>query len=274
MQIKVLVENTTKLEEFPIEHGLSIYIEMGNHKILFDLGKSGVFLENAKRLQVPIEEVDTVIISHGHYDHGGGLDSFLKANSKAKIYLHENAFHAYYAKRLNGKEEYIGLDQKLKDNPRLILGDGNQKIDRGIVLFSGVKTKEFCSISNLNLMEKVNGKMIPDNFCHEQNLILTENGKKVLISGCSHNGILNILNLYLEREGRPADIVIGGFHLCRPETGESEDSILVKGIARRLAALGSQYYTCHCTGEAAFDCLKEIMKEQIDYLSGGMELVL
>jgi len=80
MIIKTLVENTAVSKEYECEHGLSLYIETNKHKILFDLGKSDLFLKNAKRLNVDITEVDLVVISHGHYDHGGGLGAFLKTN--------------------------------------------------------------------------------------------------------------------------------------------------------------------------------------------------
>lgn len=76
MIIKVLVENTAVSSEYGKVHGLCLYIETENHKVLFDLGPSGLFLENALKMGVKIEEVDTVVISHGHYDHGGALDSF------------------------------------------------------------------------------------------------------------------------------------------------------------------------------------------------------
>jgi len=81
MIIKTLVENTALSKNFGSEHGLSLYIEANSHKILFDVGASELFLENAKKLNVDISEVDYLIISHGHYDHGGGLRAFLRENT-------------------------------------------------------------------------------------------------------------------------------------------------------------------------------------------------
>jgi len=109
MIIKTLVENTALSKNFGSEHGLSLYIEANSRKILFDVGASELFLENAKKLNVDICEVDYLIISHGHYDHGGGLRAFLRENTKAEIFLHRLAFEKYYALRSNDEPEYSEL---------------------------------------------------------------------------------------------------------------------------------------------------------------------
>ncbi|MDD2234946.1 MAG: MBL fold metallo-hydrolase [Desulfitobacteriaceae bacterium] len=88
MLIKTLVENISISKDFGNEHGLSLYIETKKHKILFDVGASELFLQNAKKLDVNITDVDILVISHGHYDHGGGLKVFLQENSAATVYLH------------------------------------------------------------------------------------------------------------------------------------------------------------------------------------------
>lgn len=92
MLIKTLVENTSISKDFGSEHGLSLYIETKKHKILFDVGASELFLKNAKKLDVSIADVDFLVISHGHYDHGGGLKSFLHENTKVEVFLHRLAF--------------------------------------------------------------------------------------------------------------------------------------------------------------------------------------
>ena len=72
MIIKVLSENTAASDEFGCEHGLSLYVETGKHRLLFDTGASDLFAKNAARLGVELSAVDTAVLSHGHYDHGGG----------------------------------------------------------------------------------------------------------------------------------------------------------------------------------------------------------
>ena len=84
------------------------------------MGKTDLFLENAKKMNVDIEDIDLVIISHGHYDHGGGLKAFLEKNTKANIYIHKGAFDKYCSKKIDGQVKYIGLDDGLKDNNRII----------------------------------------------------------------------------------------------------------------------------------------------------------
>ena len=91
MIIKVLAENNAVSDEFDTEHGLSLYIETGGKKILFDTGETDVFVKNARRLGVDLADVDMAVVSHGHCDHGGGLNTFYKENAKAPVYLHPKA---------------------------------------------------------------------------------------------------------------------------------------------------------------------------------------
>ena len=101
MKITALVENTTKTEGFEAEHGLSLYIETNKHNIIFDMGQSDLFLKNAGKLGINLENVDIAILSHGHYDHSGGLGAFLELNKIAPVYLSEFAFEHHF----NGSEK-------------------------------------------------------------------------------------------------------------------------------------------------------------------------
>ena len=101
MIIKALTENTSKNENIFSEHGLSLYIETENHKILFDMGQTDLFYKNAQTMGVDLRAVDVAVLSHGHYDHGGGLKKFLEINSTAPVYLSRFAFGDYY----NGSEK-------------------------------------------------------------------------------------------------------------------------------------------------------------------------
>lgn len=100
LKIVTLVENTTLSSEYRCKHGLCLYIETEKHKILFDVGQDDLFIENAKKMQIDISEIDTVIISHGHKDHGGALKAFMSLNSDAKIYIRKAAFEPHYIKVL------------------------------------------------------------------------------------------------------------------------------------------------------------------------------
>ena len=118
MIIKCLTDNIAYKESFLSEHGLSIYFEVNNKKILFDTGATDVFIKNSKQLKVELKDVDFLIISHGHYDHGGGLEEFLNINSKAKIYIQKTAFNDFYSLQEDNTTRYIGLDKSFLNNER------------------------------------------------------------------------------------------------------------------------------------------------------------
>jgi 7,8-dihydropterin-6-yl-methyl-4-(beta-D-ribofuranosyl)aminobenzene 5'-phosphate synthase len=118
MHITALVENTAVRDELGSEHGLSLYIETDNHKILFDSGAADTFAKNAALLGVDLSAVDIAFLSHAHYDHGGGLKTFLSLNGSAKVYVGETAFDGYYANEIKAGEQtarrrYIGLEPAL-----------------------------------------------------------------------------------------------------------------------------------------------------------------
>jgi 7,8-dihydropterin-6-yl-methyl-4-(beta-D-ribofuranosyl)aminobenzene 5'-phosphate synthase len=269
MLIKTLVENTSISEGIRSQHGLSLYIETKKHKILFDLGEDNLFLENASKMEVDISTVDTVIISHGHYDHGGGLEAFLKTNDKARIYIHEAAFNDYFSKRSNSGMEYIGLNKELKESRQIIFTKDYLRIDEELELFSNCHGKELNSSANKPLFMKIGEEITGDTFVHEQNLIINEGDKTLLIAGCAHNGIVNILNKYNSINNEAIDFVFGGFHLFNYSINKSVDSELVKKIGEFLLKTDAVYYTCHCTGMEAFISLKEIMHDKVQYLYSG-----
>lgn len=274
MLIKVLVENTAVSDDFKVEHGLSLYIETGDHRILFDLGKSRLFLENAEKMGVDIASVDTVVISHGHYDHGGGLKHFLSHNSKAEIYVNEHAFEKHYSRRKDGEITYAGLDTNLLPNDRFIFTKECHLIDENLKLLSGVRGKRFPPVANETLLMESEGYQVQDNFTHEQNLVIREGKTMLLIAGCSHKGIVNIVDHVRETEGRVPDAVIGGFHLHNPAWETDEDPERVAEIGRCLGTYGAAYYTCHCTGQESYTILKDVMGEGIHYLATGAVLTL
>jgi len=268
MIIRVLAENLSISEEYTPEHGLCLYIETQSHKLLFDLGRGELFLENAKKMDVNLAGVDVAFISHGHYDHGGGLAHFLSINQKANVYLHERAFDDYYSKRPNGNA-YIGLDKAFAHDKRIIFTKGFLRINEEISLFSGVRGRELPTLSNKFLLEKTGDGFMEDQFEHEQNLIISEKGKTVIFAGCAHNGIVNVLNRFFEITGRYPDSVIGGFHLFNPLNGDAESQELISAIAKRLKSTGSHCYTCHCTGEGPYNQMKNILEERLSYLATG-----
>ena len=162
MLIKTLVENTSISKDFGSEHGLSLYIETKKHKILFDVGANELFLQNAKKLDVSIADVDFLVISHGHYDHGGGLKSFLHENTKAEVFLHRLAFEKHYAVRKNDEFDLIGLDEDLKQNKQIILTSDRFFISSGIQVFSNIIQRQPRPKSNSGLLKEHKGQTIDD----------------------------------------------------------------------------------------------------------------
>ncbi|MDM0451694.1 MBL fold metallo-hydrolase [Clostridium perfringens] len=271
LRITTLVENTKISDEYENKHGLSFHIETEKHNILFDLGPKNTFLTNAKKLNINLEEVDIVVISHGHNDHGGGLEEFLKINNKAKVYIHKDAFNEYYS--IAGIfKKYIGLDKELKKNPRITLTEGDMKIDDELYLFSVVENRHKVSKYNKVLYKRVDGMYLEDDFIHEQSLIITENNKNVLMGGCAHNDIRNIIDKAEVIIGKDLDYVISGFHIFNPSTGISESDLFINTLGDNLNKRNTKFYTCHCTGMRAFKMLEEKLQDKIEYISTGQVL--
>lgn len=273
IKITVLVEDT-KNENLPSAHGLSLYIETPENKILFDMGPDGLFWKNAETLGIDLNTVDTAVISHGHYDHGGGLSVFLDKNKNGKVYIRENAFGDYYSTS-RGEARYIGLDKQLKTNDRLILTTpGITQINSNLILFSNVESKELCPNSNSVLWEKTDDGLVNDNFEHEQNLIIKSGNRYILVGGCAHNGIINIENKAREIMGYAPDVTISGFHMSIPGSGRSEKPDFVQKAANRLSESKTIRYTCHCTGSASYEILKQILGDKLKRLTPGCQIIL
>ena len=259
MKITTLIENTSLREDLASEHGLSLYIETATHNILFDTGQTGAFADNAKKLGIDLQKVDICILSHGHYDHGGGLQRFLEINDHAPVYLSRHAFGEYFS---SGK--YIGLNPALEGNPRLIpVSDVLEPAD-GITLCSCNDLVRPFSFGVFGQSVRQNGIHTDDPYLHEQYLLLKEDGKKIVFSGCSHKGMLNILSWF------QPDVFFGGFHFIRmdPSGRELQDAV------RKLNTFPTRYFTGHCTGQEQYAVLKDALGDRLDYLHTGTVISL
>lgn len=273
MRIVNLIENTDGGKGCVFEHGLSFYIETEKHKLLVDTGASDSFIQNAEKLGIDLTKVDLVILSHGHYDHAGGIMEFAGRNAKASIYMQKNAGNGYYHKSAQ-TEKYIGIDPNIVTLPQVILVDGDLKIDSELFLFSGVTERRLFPEGNLELKYKNGNSFVQDNFSHEQYLVISGENKHILVSGCAHNGILNILQKYRSIYRGNPDVVISGFHM-RKKSGYSDGDVAVmKETAEELKKTETIYYTGHCTGEYPYEVMKSILGEQIVYVHSGDEIVI
>ena len=260
MKITCLLENTAASFATAIgaEHGLSLYVETDNHRILFDMGQTDLFARNARELGIDLAPVDVAVLSHGHYDHGGGLSTFLQINKTAPVYLTDTAFLPHY----NGSQKYIGLDTALTEHPRLRRVTGDTELGNGLTLLTrGIRPRNH-SLGSFGLTERVGDTFIPDDFRHEQYLLIEEKGKRILLSGCSHTGILDIVEWFAPH------VLIGGFHVSKMSPGKE-----LAALGEALAAHNTDYYTCHCTGVEQFAFLRERMP-RLRYLAGGQTICL
>jgi len=260
MKITALVENQSNSTAKAV-HGLALYIETPGHRLLFDVGPDSTLFENSGSLGIDLLGIDTVVISHGHKDHGGALEQFLKLNHSAKVYIQRKAFENHYSKSgfLKGKVD-IGLVPNLQTHPQVILLDGDYSIDDELSLFTTPEIGKCKSDANKTLYSD-SGR---DDFSHEQSLMIF-GGKNVIILGCGHAGVVNIM----EKAAEYAPVVcVGGYHLWNPTTKKTVRDKLLESITTELAKYDVEFYTCHCTGQTAYRYFSERLSN-MNYLYCG-----
>lgn len=270
MKIVTLLENTSRRPGLAAARGLSIYVETGERKILFDMGPDASFLNNARALGVDLAAVDAAVLSHGHSDHGGGLAAFCEINAQAKIYLRREALGAYYAVLPGQEPRYIGLPRLVSTlSERFAFTGDREDLGGGLTLFSDVRDEPSLRAAAPKLQERTGQGFRPDGFAHEQHLLVEEGGKAVLLSGCGHLGIVNTLRAAERHLGRRPDAVFGGFHLFELNPEEPESQALIAATAAELAKGNTVYYTGHCTGEWAYERLKETLGDRLRPMDCG-----
>ena len=269
MKIITLMENSACRDDLAAAHGLSLYIETAKHKILFDMGPGDELFCNAEKLGVDLTAVDIAMLSHGHYDHSGGLKRFCEINDHAAIYLHREAFGEYYALSPEEDPRYIGIDQSLERERFIFTGD-DCVIDDELTLFSVVPDHFGALSASGKLFVRTEAGFMPDLFSHEQDLLITEGDKRVLIAGCAHRGIVNVLQTGTQRLGRRPDATFGGFHLFLLTEGDPAAERLIEMTGKALLAGETVYYTGHCTGDYAYEKLKTILNDRLQRMCGGI----
>lgn len=264
----VLVDNTPhpKYSNLQAEHGLSIYFELGDSKYLFDVGASDVFYENAQFLNIDISLVDYLFISHAHKDHTGGINKFLEINKKATIYLSNKIVdHSFYSCRQGCPKDISMPDiDWAKYESRIKTIRQNTKVNDDVSLVVNIGDRYNKPKGNNTLYTKYSGEMKNDDFGHEMALMLNVDGKKVILSACTHNGILNTLSACIAKQEEYDSVIsfIGGTHLLDSDDQYKYESVEeIKAIARLLKqdSPNLELITGHCTGKDASIILKEQM---------------
>lgn len=265
MKAVVLIDNIAD-SALKDEWGLCVYIEHEGKKILLDTGASSKFTENAKKLKVDLSEVDYAVLSHAHYDHADGMEPFFNHNSKAKFFLKEECKENCYGRKLIFSK-YIGIKKGIlgKFNHRIEYVKGDTEITNGVYLVPH-KTENLELIGKkAGMYKRIDKKWQPDNFDHEQSLVIDTDKGLVIFNSCCHGGADNIIKeVSATFPGKKIYAIIGGFHLF-----ESPDSE-VKALSKRIEETGiSLVYTGHCTGKKAYKILKENLGEKCNQLYVG-----
>jgi 7,8-dihydropterin-6-yl-methyl-4-(beta-D-ribofuranosyl)aminobenzene 5'-phosphate synthase len=256
MIITTLVENYTYNDNLKSRHGFALLIQLDNGPtVLFDTGPDDAILFNMAALKLSPEEIDFIVVSHGHQDHGGGLKSVLENNSKAKVYLHEKCQDKFFVERHNVMRPISFYDESLPGE-RIDFVNKDKNIHPQLQIFTGFDHSGFYPSGNKNLYVQKNNDIVPDDFDHEIALLVREKYNNLLITGCSHSGVGNIIKDVLKRSGlEQIEHVVGGFHL-KPEKNIKK----IQPLADELNQFpGTIFHTGHCTG-----------KEQIDYLCSNL----
>lgn len=266
MRATVLIDNIAS-GKLKGEWGLSIFIEHEDKKILLDTGASSGFLTNAKSLDIPISKVDYAVLSHAHYDHADGMESFFEANKNAKFYLKSECKENCYGKRWIFSK-YIGIKKGVLDKykDRIIYVKGDKVLSPGVSLISH-KTKGLEAKGKADgLCIKENGKLRYDNFSHEQSLVIDTEKGLVIFNSCCHGGADTIISeTQKSYPNKKIYALVGGFHLYK--ASESE----VRALAQRIKKTGiEKIYTGHCTGKKAFDILKSELGDKAEQLYVGL----
>ncbi len=267
MKVHVLVEDKVRRRGFIAEHGLSLFIEDNQFSILFDVGATDIFIHNAKQKELNLDHLDYVIISHGHYDHGNGLD-FLIPALKTKILIQEVGLDSKYAKEQENYRE-IGLSNKSELIKRLdsniIKLNGDYQINEKVRILNSLSSKnDFERVAPEFYVSK-NRHIVKDLFTDEQILVINSNKGLIVFSGCSHLGIVNWLDRVQQNYPNvPIYALFAGMHLEK-----ASEMQLNKTIEKLSQANISHIYPIHCTGFMATAKIKEHFLDKCSILYTG-----
>ena len=216
-RIVVLAENTASGVGILGEHGLSFWIELGSRRILFDTGQGFVLENNAEALDVRLEDVDEVLLSHGHYDHTGGLSTVLERSPSVPVWGHPMALEPKYAARTGAPARYIGMPQQtieiLKGAKNWVAVEDKAVTPGGITLTGPVPRRSGYEDTGGDFFLDA-GCLEEDRMDDDQSAYFDTPQGLVVLLGCAHAGLVNTLETVREQtQGRPVRAVLGGAHL-------------------------------------------------------------
>ncbi len=267
MKITVLSDNIAPSDSsLKGEWGLSFHIEYSGKIYLLDTGASSLFSKNAERLGIDLSRVDTGILSHSHYDHSDGMESFFALNNTAPFYISSECEDNCYGKRFIFSK-YIGIKRGLteKHKERIIRVKGNKNLGDGVWLICHSSENLEAIGKKTGLYKKSGRKLIPDDFSHEQSLVFETEKGLVIFNSCSHAGPENILDeIKAAFPDKKPYAYFGGLHLYRSDENEIRHMAdILKDSSLEIIVTG------HCTGDKAYRILKDTLGERISLLHVG-----
>jgi 7,8-dihydropterin-6-yl-methyl-4-(beta-D-ribofuranosyl)aminobenzene 5'-phosphate synthase len=265
MTITSLVDDHCPKRGFLGEHGLSILVESRGKRVLFDTGQTDAFLKNAKRLGIDLSGIDAVVLSHGHYDHGGGLPALYRDYPAPQLFVGSGCMAARGSVSAAGRVD-IGLAEPLvppgSPHPRVVTAP--LEIVEGVYLLPAAGDPATLAFDPR--FRKFEGeRAVVDDFSDELSLLVQGEDGAVLISGCAHRGIVEIARDASKRfPGSKFRAIVGGFHLVDAAPERRRD------VARGIAAMDPAAVFCsHCTGLDGYAALAAELPGRVTWLYSG-----
>jgi len=285
LEITALVENRSSVrsERLRTELGLAVHVGLSGAggDLLFDAGASDAFVHNAFRLGIDLSRVRAVVVSHGHYDHVGGLPAFFSLNACAPVYLHQRAASRCVLRILPFLRRGIGVAPSLlKASPdRFRLIDRTLEIADGVSVVAGLSRYHPLPPDSRFFFIEDRGLLVPDDFRHEILLVVQRPGGLVVLAGGCHRGVRNAVATIRDQfPGREIQALFCGFQAVRlPLTGMMPGGRIDLGqLARDLLAMDDvrTFYTCHSTSPGVVREMQKVMGERLVYFGAGCRVVL
>lgn len=220
MKICVLSENLTYQRGLVCEHGLSVLIEEDGKRWLFDTGQTGIFVKNACAMGISLEPLDGIILSHGHYDHCGGIETLMKQlKDPVPVYVRKRAFEAKFADKKGPEKEEIGIPWKEESCGSLVpVEEKKKKLSQGIWLIGDVPYTPGLEGPSPGMFVLSSGQFEEDRMSDEQMLVFETPKGLSVFAGCSHPGIINCLHYVREQfPGKKIFSLLAGMHLMHAD---------------------------------------------------------